>query len=115
MGGGGIREAPQQHFGAELTHLPPFFLRDSIYTFNMVYVMSQQNIHRAFCENVKSRRTSLGLTQTDLANRLGVTQPVVAAIEAGRRVPTLTTVQQVADALDSSPLELLSEAEKISI
>ncbi len=38
--------------------------------------------------SVRERRESIGLTQAQLAELLGVTQPAVAAWEAGRRTPT---------------------------
>ena len=34
-------------------------------------------------------RQSLGLTQTELADRLGMTQPMVSRIERGERQPTV--------------------------
>lgn len=39
-------------------------------------------------ENVLPLRSKLGLTQTELADRLGVSQPLVARWEAGNRVPS---------------------------
>ena len=36
----------------------------------------------------RSLRLQLGLTQTELANRLGMTQPMVSRIERGEREPT---------------------------
>lgn len=76
--------------------------------------MIQPGIHEAFCENVKARRIALGLTQTELAERMRVSQPSIAGIEAGRRVPLLTTVEQVAEALECSALELLTPSKENS-
>jgi len=39
-------------------------------------------------ESVFPLRSKLGLTQTELADRLGVSQPLVARWEAGDRVPS---------------------------
>ena len=36
-----------------------------------------------------------GLTQRELANRLGVSQPTIAAYESGRREPTLPTLMRI--------------------
>lgn len=37
----------------------------------------------------RATRQSLGLTQTELADRLGMTQPMVSRIERGERQPTV--------------------------
>lgn len=39
-------------------------------------------------EEFRAIRQSLGLTQTELADRLGMTQPMVSRIERGEREPT---------------------------
>ncbi|MGH9007389.1 MAG: helix-turn-helix transcriptional regulator [Acidimicrobiales bacterium] len=40
-------------------------------------------------------RLRAGLTQRDLAGRLGVSQPTIAAYESGRRQPTLPTLMRI--------------------
>ncbi len=47
---------------------------------------------------VLSARLKAGLTQRQLADRLGVTQPVVAAYESGRRQPTVPTLMRIVSA-----------------
>ncbi len=47
---------------------------------------------------VLSARLKAGLTQRQLADRLGVTQPVVAAYESGRRQPTIPTLMRIVSA-----------------
>jgi transcriptional regulator with XRE-family HTH domain len=47
---------------------------------------------------VLSARLKAGLTQRQLADRLGVTQPVVAAYESGRRQPTVPTLMRILSA-----------------
>src|SRR6202166_5215474 len=44
---------------------------------------------------VLAARLKAGLTQRQLADRLGVTQPVVAAYESGRRQPTIPTLMRI--------------------
>jgi transcriptional regulator with XRE-family HTH domain len=44
-------------------------------------------------------REEVGLTQTELATRLQVTQPVIAALESGRGNPTIGQLAAVASAL----------------
>jgi transcriptional regulator with XRE-family HTH domain len=63
--------------------------------------------HNEFCERVKARRKELGLTQVDLAERLGMSQPAYAQIEMGRFEPGINQVYRVAAALESTPHDLL--------
>lgn len=49
---------------------------------------------------VKAERERLGLTQAELADRMGTTQPTVARLEAGGVTPSLDTLHRAAAALD---------------
>ena len=49
---------------------------------------------------LKQRRLDLGLTQREVAERIGVKQPCVSAWESGDRHPGLATIQKWANALD---------------
>lgn len=51
-------------------------------------------------EVVKKRRQSLGLTQRELAARLGVKGSHIAYLESGRRKPSLALLKHLADVLD---------------
>ncbi|MCP4087877.1 MAG: helix-turn-helix transcriptional regulator [Actinomycetia bacterium] len=53
-----------------------------------------------FGEQVRGARERAGLSQRDLATRMGTSQAAVARLEAGGVGSTLTTLQRVADALD---------------
>jgi predicted transcriptional regulator len=44
-------------------------------------------------------RSRAGLTQGQVAERMGTTQSVVARLESGRRAPSMRTVQRYAHAL----------------
>ncbi len=46
-------------------------------------------------------RSQAGLTQGELARRMGTTQPVVARLESGRSRPSMRTLQRLADATGS--------------
>lgn len=48
---------------------------------------------------LRRAREELGITQTELARRLDVKPPYIAAIEAGRRNLTLGQLAKLADAL----------------
>ena len=64
-------------------------------------------LHQRFLKNVRRRRLTLGLTQSQVADALGISQPGYAAIEAGRRNPSLDVVERVADALGCEAPDLL--------
>ena len=50
---------------------------------------------------VYDRRTELGLTQSDLASRAGMTQPQLSRLEAGGATPTVPLLARLATALDA--------------
>ena len=50
-------------------------------------------------EEVKKIRKKLGMTQTELANRAGVSQSLIAKIESGKIDPTYTKTQKIFAAL----------------
>lgn len=50
-------------------------------------------------EHVRVLRQAAGLTQQQLADRAATTQPVIARLELGVRLPTLRTLEKVAQAL----------------
>ena len=60
-------------------------------------------------ERVRQAREDLGITQAELAKRIGSTQPAVARLEGGGTIPSLTTLRRIAAALD---LELVVELRK---
>ena len=47
---------------------------------------------------IRTVRTRQGLTQTQLAQRAGTTQPVVSAYEHGRRDPSVRTLRKLVEA-----------------
>ncbi|AXE78339.1 hypothetical protein GCM10010207_88460 [Streptomyces atratus] len=56
----------------------------------------------ALGQAVYDRRIELGLSQTGLARRAGMTQPQISHIEGGDSVPTLQVLTRLAKALDAS-------------
>ncbi|MEU4539027.1 MULTISPECIES: helix-turn-helix domain-containing protein [unclassified Streptosporangium] len=52
-------------------------------------------------QQVYNRRTELGLSQAELAERAGMTQPQVSRLETGGVTPTLALLRRLAKALDA--------------
>ncbi|MEU8799250.1 helix-turn-helix transcriptional regulator [Spirillospora sp. NPDC048819] len=48
---------------------------------------------------VRQRRLALGLTQTELARRAGLTQPALSRLESGGPTPTIGVLDRLAHAL----------------
>lgn len=60
-----------------------------------------------------TRRRALGLTQSQLAGRAGMTPSLISRIESGRQPPTARTLMRLAEALGTSlALDLASQPER---
>jgi len=55
----------------------------------------------ALARAVIAARNRVGLTQTQLARKMGTTQPVVARLEGGRVRPSIRTLERLARATGS--------------
>jgi len=53
-------------------------------------------------EDLRERRTELDLTQSELADRAGVSQPLIARIEGGDVDPRLSTLRRIVGALQEA-------------
>jgi transcriptional regulator with XRE-family HTH domain len=63
---------------------------------------------KTFAMNLKAIRTTRGLTQVELAKRLKVKQPFVAALENGTKAnPSLDVLRRLAKALPCKVSELI--------
>ena len=65
---------------------------------------------RAFVigQAVRERRLALGLSQTEVAARAGMTQPALSRLEAGGSVPTIPVLERIALALDAELIVTLA-------
>jgi predicted transcriptional regulator len=52
-------------------------------------------------EDLKEKRKSLGMTQSELADRAGVSQPLIARIENGDVDPRLSTVSRIVEVFET--------------
>jgi ribosome-binding protein aMBF1 (putative translation factor) len=67
------------------------------------YRQGYAEARRAFLigQAVRERRLALGLSQTELATRAGMTQPALSRLEAGGVVPTIPLLERISIALDA--------------
>lgn len=65
--------------------------------------------------DIKNARTKRGMTQSELADQAGVSQPLIARIESGGVDPTVDTLYTVVSALNSSTLEVTQEDVELSM
>jgi predicted transcriptional regulator len=57
--------------------------------------------------DIRERRTELGLTQSELADRADVSQPLIARVEGGDVDPRLSTLRRIVNALDEAEGEVV--------
>lgn len=76
-----------------------------------------EELKAVFRENLARRRKALGLTQGELADLLNerrkrtapqVHVPYLSDLESGKRSPTLETIAELAEVLDTTPDSLLT-------
>ena len=64
-------------------------------------------------DNVKARRKARNMTQTELAERAGITQAVISRLEAGQEDNAkLSTLRGIASALGCAVVDLLPDSDK---
>lgn len=67
------------------------------------------DIRKLFGTNVKRYREAAGLSQAEIAARMGVDRAYVSAIERGLQNATLLSIWEIAQALEVRPVALLAE------
>lgn len=71
------------------------------------------DISVAFGKAVKIRRVEVGITQEELAGKAGFARSFLSGIELGTKMPTITSVWKLAQALDCLPSDLWLTAERL--
>lgn len=66
-------------------------------------------LRKTLGQNIKVRREGLGLTKVDLCIAANIQRPILDRIEKGLGNIRLDTLQSLADALDTTPPELLKD------
>jgi len=67
------------------------------------------DVRQTFASNIRKKRRQLGYTVIGFAEKLGIGKSTLQDIECGRANPTFETLQIIADALDVSPIALISD------
>lgn len=67
------------------------------------------DMRRLVGRNVKAARLKVKLSQEQLAERSGFTQQYLSGLERGQRNPTIVSLYEIAQALGTTPIELLRE------
>lgn len=62
-------------------------------------IYEERRAQYAFANLIIERRKALNLTQGDLAERSGISQPEISRIESGKVNPTIGTLGRLADGL----------------
>lgn len=57
------------------------------------------NLQDIFARNLKERRRKLGLTQAQLAEKIGVSTSFVTEIETSRKAPSFSTIEKISNAM----------------
>ncbi len=58
-----------------------------------------EDVRRMVGQNVKRLRIAAGLSQAELAERMGVDRAYVSGLELGQRNPTIVTLWHISEAL----------------
>jgi ribosome-binding protein aMBF1 (putative translation factor) len=74
----------------------------------------EHRLSMALAKAVYDRRTNLGLSQTELATRSGLTRAKISRIEGSDTVPTLPLLAKLAKGLDAS-LNIAINAEAVQL
>ena len=69
--------------------------------------MTVENEGAIFGERLRELRVARNLTQTELADRCGSNRQFIGDIERGVKVPSLTTVLRLAEALECRVYDLV--------
>lgn len=66
-------------------------------------------LQETFVANLRSMLVDHGLTQSDLAAKVGVTPAYISQLLSGHRTPQLETLEKLAKAMNCRAAELISE------
>ena len=59
--------------------------------------MEKNTLMTVFAMNLRERRKTMGLTQSALALRIGVSPSFITELETGRKAPSFSTLERIAE------------------
>jgi len=68
---------------------------------------SNAKLPKIISKRIKKRRNELGMTQEDLAEKVGVSRVYIGYVEQGRNTPSLEILEKIAKALKIKLSELV--------
>jgi len=68
---------------------------------------SNAKLTKTICKRIKKIRNEKGLTQEDLAEKVGVSRVYIGYVEQGRNTPSLEILEKIAKALKVKITEIL--------
>lgn len=68
---------------------------------------SNAKLPKIISKRIKKRRNDLGMTQEDLAEKVGVSRVYIGYVEQGRNTPSLEILEKIAKALKAKLSELV--------
>ena len=69
--------------------------------------LPKQKLAMALGARIRELRINLGLTQKELAERCGMLEPNIGAIERGTNTPNISTLAKIATALEADLIDLV--------
>lgn len=79
---------------------------------SLAETLNHRNELNALAANVRRTREEMGMTHDDLAELSGVDQETISLIETGRVTPDCVDVANIAEALNTTTKDLLSQLRK---
>lgn len=74
-------------------------------------VYNYTQLFKNFSKNLKKQRTELGLTQKELAEKIGITAKTIQNYENNKTIPTPALMEEISIALNVSPEEMIDNSE----
>lgn len=67
-----------------------------------------ENLYEIIAGNIRRERKRLGITQTELSEKADISVDTIKSVENGRRAMSLDTYLSIVQALETTPLALMS-------
>ncbi len=80
-----------------------------MYYYTVALPMDREALLKKLAERIRSLRVAKGLTQEALAHKIGRDQQAIQRLETARTNPTITFLEEVAQALEVSLCDLLGD------